>query len=266
MLKDITKPIIISIILLLSINIADATVLRDRVLQYREQGFAAQQKGDLDKAQEFYQKVVQLDPYHAVTYNDLGVVYEAKGRLKLAEDSYLKAIQINSDFLSPYYNLGCLYENLGDYNKAVKYLRKRVDLGDPSEVWTQKAKDRLVAIEIIINPSLEEPIEEEIPEEVVSAEKEIEVVKEIIPEVIIKRIIIEEKVELVTPAEPKPEPVPLYKQREIQDLHFKRARKAYEEEDYLTADLEASKALQLDPYNKEAEELFKKSHRKFLVD
>ena len=63
-----------------------------------------------------------------------------------------------------------------------------------------------------------------------------------------------------------PKTAPLHSQRETIDPHLERAKRAYKEGDYFTALIESAKALQLDPYNMEAEKLLRSSQRRFLVD
>jgi len=116
---------------------------------YREKGYTAQANGDVDTAMSYYQKAIELDPTYAVAYNDLGVLYELKGFQDRAEESYLKCLKINPKYQSAYFNLANLYEEKGDLNKAAGYWKKRIEIGDPNEPWTRKAKERLQNIGLV---------------------------------------------------------------------------------------------------------------------
>ena len=111
--------------------------------EYRDKGYEAQRAGNLDMALNYYQKAIQLNPYNAVPYNDIGVVFEAKGMIEEAKEAYARAISVDPNYLSAYYNLAALYEREKDFDQAAYYWRMRINLGDWSDVWTWKAKERL---------------------------------------------------------------------------------------------------------------------------
>ena len=113
----------------------------EQAQEYREEGYKAQQRGDIQKAISFYTKAISLNPESADAYNDLGVVYETIGELDLAEHNYLKAISLDSFYLPTYSNLAYLYEKTGEIKKAAFYWRKRVKLGLVDDPWTRKAQD-----------------------------------------------------------------------------------------------------------------------------
>jgi Flp pilus assembly protein TadD len=110
---------------------------------YRSQGLQLQRAGNIDGALSLYQKAKELDPHYAVVDNDLGIAYEAKGFTKQAEDSYLRAIAEDPHYLSSYSNLALLYESKRDFDNASYYWKKRIELGDNNDPWTQKAKEKL---------------------------------------------------------------------------------------------------------------------------
>ncbi|MCX5705320.1 MAG: tetratricopeptide repeat protein [Candidatus Omnitrophica bacterium] len=125
------------------------TQMQKQARLYRAQGFEYQSLGDLQSATSLYQKAIQLDPGYAAAYNDLGVIYEAQGSIERAEQSYLRAVRIDPNFVSAYSNLALLYENKRDLNKAEMCWSKRAQLGDPNDLWTQKALQRLEDIRAV---------------------------------------------------------------------------------------------------------------------
>jgi tetratricopeptide (TPR) repeat protein len=118
---------------------------------YRAQGVELQQQGDLDSARKCYQKAVELDPSYAIAYNDLGIIYEANGLNDKAEESYLKCIELDPAYLSAYSNLAILYENKRDLEQSAFYWKRRAELGSPGDPWTEKARQRLEDMRLVLS-------------------------------------------------------------------------------------------------------------------
>ncbi|MBM3251639.1 MAG: tetratricopeptide repeat protein [Candidatus Omnitrophica bacterium] len=121
---------------------------KEQAQKYRQDGYYAQQTGDLQAAIESYSKAISLNPEFAAAYNDLGITYETLDELDQAENSYLKCLEIDNQYLAAYTNLAFLYEKKSQYKKAASFWKKRAKLGSPDEYWTRQAKknfDRLLA-------------------------------------------------------------------------------------------------------------------------
>ena len=127
-------------------NIVAAGTLRQEAVSYRAKGYEAQQRGDVAEALSDYQKAAALDPSYPTPLNDVGVMLEDQGRLEDAEQAYLKALSLDPNYLEPYANLGTLYERMGAKDKAIDSWMKRYQLGDPSDLWTARAEERLIAL------------------------------------------------------------------------------------------------------------------------
>ncbi|MDP6685662.1 MAG: tetratricopeptide repeat protein, partial [Candidatus Omnitrophota bacterium] len=82
-----------------------AGVLKEEAAPYREQGYLAQERGDIETAISWYQKAANLDPDYATPHNDLGILFEAKGWVDRAEEEYLKAIAIDPKYDKAHTNL-----------------------------------------------------------------------------------------------------------------------------------------------------------------
>ena len=52
---------------------------------------------NLQDAQNYYQKVLELDPNHSQTLNNLGVIFQGIGEYQKAKDCYEQAIKINQN-------------------------------------------------------------------------------------------------------------------------------------------------------------------------
>ena len=127
------------------------------------------QNNNFQDAQNYYQKVLRIDPNHLVTHNNLGAILESLGELQKAKDCYEKAIKLKPSYTDAHYNLGVILHNTGDIQKAKSCYEKAIEI-NPNYVNAynnlgtvfkelgeiQKAKDCYEkAIEI--NPNFAEP-------------------------------------------------------------------------------------------------------------
>lgn len=211
----------------------ELTPLREQAIIYRNQGLKLQELGDLEGAMNLYQKAIVLDPAYAAVYNDLGIVYEAYGFIDRAKESYLKCIKIDPRYLGAYSNLALFYENKRDLKKALFYWEKRVDLGSPSDPWTEKARKRLEDTRSVLS---NKPLEEMREQEVFSLMKEVT----------------KEKVALQQD------------EKLLSQRHFEKAKKRFADQDLAAAIKEALDAQQLDPANQEIEKFIEKVQTRAL--
>jgi len=123
--------------------------LRDEAVTYRIEGYERQRQGDVQGALIAYQKAAALDPSYPTPHNDAGVLLEQLGHLDEAKQSYEQALAIDPNYLEAHTNLAMLYERLGDKEKAIYHWLKRYQLGDPSDPWTARSEERLVALGVL---------------------------------------------------------------------------------------------------------------------
>jgi len=124
----------------------DFTAMQRQARIYRDQGFALQEKGNLEEALAYYQKAIMMDPAYAMVYNDIGIIFEVAGYKDQAKDMYLKAIEVAPDYPNSYSNLAMLYEEFKDYASAIVCWVKRATMGDPNDSWAIAARRRLEEI------------------------------------------------------------------------------------------------------------------------
>jgi len=134
---------LISSISLLNNRYIYAGSFSEEAVSYREEGFKAQDIGDIDTAISYYQKAAELDLNYATPHNDLGILYEAKGLLDRAESEYQKALTIDRSYAKAHTNLALLYERKGELEKAAFHWMKRYRLGEPGDTWKEEARQRL---------------------------------------------------------------------------------------------------------------------------
>ncbi len=92
---------------------------------YANLGILYQKAGDLDKAERFYLKAVELKPDNAIVFNRLGMLYRELGKFKKAAAFYNEALDVKADYAEVYMNMGILHDMyLHKPEKALKYYAK----------------------------------------------------------------------------------------------------------------------------------------------
>ena len=86
------------------------------------------QNNNLQDAQDYYQKVLELDPNVVEAHYNLGVIFQGLGEHQKAKDCYEKAIAIDPNYVDAQYNLGVLFRNLGEHQKAKEYFEKIIKI------------------------------------------------------------------------------------------------------------------------------------------
>jgi uncharacterized protein (TIGR02466 family) len=86
------------------------------------------QNNNLQDAQNYYQKVLELNPDHSQTLNNLGVIYQGLGENQKAKEYYKKAIEINPNYTDPHNNLGIIFKALGDTQNAKDCYEKAITI------------------------------------------------------------------------------------------------------------------------------------------
>ena len=89
---------------------------------YNNAGRVYQELGNIDKAEEYYRKSIEIEPGYAEAVKNLGTVLFAKNQVDEAIDKYIRSISLNKKNPSAYYHLGEAYIVKGDYPKAINYL------------------------------------------------------------------------------------------------------------------------------------------------
>jgi Tfp pilus assembly protein PilF len=112
---------------------AAPVVSTDRMFQ---QGLAAQQRGDLNAARDFYIQSIAEKPGSAETLNNLGAVYHSLGDNKRAEESYRRALDADPKFAAAWSNLAVVLDAQGKRQEATAALQESLRL-DPRNVSTK---------------------------------------------------------------------------------------------------------------------------------
>ena len=86
------------------------------------------QNNNLQDAQNYYQKVLKIDPNYTPAHNNLGAIFKQLGELEKAKKCFEKAIEINSNYADAYNNLGVLFKELGELEKAKECFEKTIEI------------------------------------------------------------------------------------------------------------------------------------------
>ncbi|MDI6641315.1 MAG: tetratricopeptide repeat protein, partial [Elusimicrobiota bacterium] len=85
-------------------------------------------KGDFKQALKEYLELLKLNSNWQVVLLNLGVIYERLNEITKAEECYNKAIELKPDDPQAYYNIAVLYWRKADWKNVVKYLNKVIEL------------------------------------------------------------------------------------------------------------------------------------------
>ena len=91
------------------------------------------QNNNLQDAQNYYHKVLKINPNHLNTHNNLGVIFKTLGEKQKAKECYEKAIEIDPNYSNAHYNLGIIFKELGEIEKAKNCYEKTIEI-DPNYV------------------------------------------------------------------------------------------------------------------------------------
>lgn len=103
-------------------------------------------KEDLNSAQNYFKKSLELDPRDEILAYNVGEIYFAHQKLDEAIEYYEFATQIKPDWSDPYYKLGLVFLNKTDYEKAKDNFKKFLKL-EPDTEKSASAKNILDYIE-----------------------------------------------------------------------------------------------------------------------
>ena len=91
-------------------------------------GLSAEDKGELDKAIQNYDKAIELKPDFFGAYNNRGVAYGEKHDFDTAIKDFTTAIELKPDFFGAYNNRGNAYFEKRDFDTAIQNYDKAIEI------------------------------------------------------------------------------------------------------------------------------------------
>ena len=76
------------------------------------------QNNNLQDAQNYYKKVLELDPNHSQTLINLAIIFLGLGERQKAKSCYEKVIEVDHNYADAHNNLGNILKELGERQKA----------------------------------------------------------------------------------------------------------------------------------------------------
>ena len=86
------------------------------------------QNNNLQDSQNYYQKVLKIDPNHLGALNNLGIIFKGLGESKKAKDFYERAITIHPNYSEAHNNLGNLLKELKENEKAKECYERAITI------------------------------------------------------------------------------------------------------------------------------------------
>ena len=83
---------------------------------------------ELDLAEEFFNKAIEIMPEYAEGLNNLGNVYRLKQKPKEALLFFNRALKLSPDFADAHNNIGIVYKENDDFEKAKFHYKKSIEL------------------------------------------------------------------------------------------------------------------------------------------
>lgn len=86
---------------------------------YFDYAFCCEKLGDDEKAQELYQKCLDIDPFNDIVWHNLGIIYSKKNLYQKAYEAYDYAVALNPKNINSLFNLGQLCIECNMYDQAM---------------------------------------------------------------------------------------------------------------------------------------------------
>jgi tetratricopeptide (TPR) repeat protein len=94
---------------------------------YNVKGVIYEAQNDLQRAGEFFQKAIDIQPLWAKPHNNLVRTLVGQGKTAQAVTNLEAAIKANPAVVGPYLSLGQIYEQTGEYKKAIQVYERLLE-------------------------------------------------------------------------------------------------------------------------------------------
>jgi len=114
---------------------------RDHLINYCEKtGDQLYKKGMVNKSLEYYEKILELQPYNSIIHFKIGTICAIKKDFSVAEKHYKEALAVKSDFDDSWFNLALLYKNTGNRSGAIECFERYLNIS-PSGIHAGECRE-----------------------------------------------------------------------------------------------------------------------------
>lgn len=100
---------------------------------YFNLGLCYTKKNDVIEAINYFTQTIELNPHDVFAHFYLANHFKALGQTEIAVEEYKKVIDISPDYSWAYYNLGAIDFEEANFDSAIKYLDKTIEL-NPKDI------------------------------------------------------------------------------------------------------------------------------------
>lgn len=104
-------------------NFTESGPLFDQLIEKLNLAFQAHGAGDMVKAREIYEEVLEIVPEHPDTNYNLGLVFHRQGELERAMEKYRRTIAADANYYQAHYNLANALKEQGKVDEAIQSYR-----------------------------------------------------------------------------------------------------------------------------------------------
>jgi len=106
--------------------------IKKTAIAYNDLSLELTDQGDYDKAIEYLDKAIELDPNFSIAYYNRGRNHDRKYYYEDAISDYSRAIELDPEYAWAYVNRGWVYKQMGQQDQAIRNFTKGIEL-DPSD-------------------------------------------------------------------------------------------------------------------------------------
>jgi len=117
------------------------------VIDVLNRGLLAERRGETERAEELFERVLELDPNVKEAYNNLGAIYTRRGEHRRAKEMFRKAVAIDPTYVFPLCNLANYMveeDRLDEAEELLEPLQGAEGLLPPEEVFYDVTRARLL--------------------------------------------------------------------------------------------------------------------------
>ena len=112
---------------------AEDRLYRSRYKAYTLIGVSYFNNGDREKAKEYFDKSLSVEPKFFYTHNELGKLQVSYGNTNEAIYEFKLAIEYNPNYVESYYNIAKTYSSINDIQNACSSFRKVLELAPDTD-------------------------------------------------------------------------------------------------------------------------------------